>query len=202
MYRTNWNLRLTVLLALLAIFAFSCKKKTLKEDLVDPQIAMDSLAMVAAQDSLAAAKLMQEELLAAEEVARVALEAERIQAENKREQRSRDLAGLETIYFAFDKFNLSEEARNKLNRNTTILSRQEDARIRIEGHCDENGSLSYNLALGDRRAEATRSYLQNLGIDPGRFESISYGKSQPIVQGHDERAWSKNRRCEFKVLNP
>jgi len=72
--------------------------------------------------------------------------------------------------------------------------------IKIEGHCDERGTVEYNLSLGEKRAKATMDYLVGLGIDPGRISIISYGKERPADQGHTEAAWSKNRRCEFRVI--
>ena len=75
-----------------------------------------------------------------------------------------------------------------------------DVRIRIEGHADERGTVEYNLALGERRAEAARAYLIDLGIDPDRMTTISYGEERPAVQGSNEAAWSQNRRDEFIPL--
>ena len=83
-----------------------------------------------------------------------------------------------------------------------MLRTVSDLRVRLEGHCDENGSVAYNLALGDKRANAVKDYMVRLGLDAARFETISYGKANPVDQGHDESAWSKNRRCEFQALNP
>jgi peptidoglycan-associated lipoprotein len=202
MFRESRYLRLVILMALVAAFAFSCKKNIVDENIVDPQVAADSLALVEQQQAEEAAReiVRQEELLAAEEAALAAQEAERLAA-LKIQKLEEDIAALSTIYFAFDRSNLNEDARFSLNQNAAILERQGDLQIRIAGHCDENGSVSYNLALGDRRAIAVRDYLVNLGIDKSRFSTISFGKSQPALAGSNEQAWSKNRRCEFKVTN-
>ena len=72
--------------------------------------------------------------------------------------------------------------------------------LRLEGHADERGTVEYNLALGERRAEAARAYLIDLGIDPDRMTTISYGEERPAVQGANEAAWSQNRRDEFIPL--
>jgi peptidoglycan-associated lipoprotein len=72
-----------------------------------------------------------------------------------------------------------------------------EAEFLLEGHCDERGTREYNLALGDRRANATKDYLASLGVDPAKLKTISYGKERPFVEGHDESAWSKNRRTHF-----
>jgi peptidoglycan-associated lipoprotein len=75
-------------------------------------------------------------------------------------------------------------------------------RVTIEGHCDERGTVEYNLALGQRRADATRSYLVDLGIESSRLSTISYGEERPFEMGHDETAWHENRRAHFRVVNP
>ena len=76
----------------------------------------------------------------------------------------------------------------------------QNVRLRIEGHADQRGSTEYNLALGQRRAEAVRAFLANYGIDPDRFTTVSYGKERPLVEGEDEEAWSRNRRAEFGII--
>lgn len=107
-------------------------------------------------------------------------------------------AALETIYFDFDKSDLRQDSRDVLYKNAEILLKTNpDAKIKIEGHCDERGSAEYNLALGERRAKSTQQYLLTLGVQADRLSIISYGKEKPAVQGSDEAAWSKNRRAEF-----
>ncbi|QWV92841.1 peptidoglycan-associated lipoprotein Pal [Geomonas oryzisoli] len=112
-----------------------------------------------------------------------------------------DLQGqLQKIYFNFDSSDLSEDSRNVLTRNAEYLSKQPSVKIRIEGNCDERGSDDYNMALGERRAKAAKDYLVNLGISSERISTISYGEEKPVDAGHDEAAWSKNRRDEFVVV--
>lgn len=107
-------------------------------------------------------------------------------------------ASLGTVYFDFDKSDLSQDARNILSKNAeTLLKSKSNANVKIEGHCDERGSAEYNLALGERRAKAAQKYLLTLGVQPDRLSIISYGKEKPAVQGNDEAAWAKNRRAEF-----
>lgn len=108
---------------------------------------------------------------------------------------------LETVYFDFDKSDLRKDARDVLSKNAEALLKQiADAKIKIEGHCDERGSDEYNMALGDRRAKSVAKYLTSLGIKADRISTISYGEEKPAVQGHDEAAWSKNRRAEFVIV--
>jgi len=106
---------------------------------------------------------------------------------------------LETIYFDFDKSDLRKDAREVLNKNAGLLKSKGDARIQVEGHCDERGSAEYNLALGERRAKSSMQYLITLGVKADNLSIISYGKEKPAVQGNDEAAWAKNRRAEFVV---
>lgn len=104
-----------------------------------------------------------------------------------------------TIYFDFDKSDLRDDARAALDAKLPILSANPDLTIRISGHTDERGSDEYNMALGQRRAAAAKQYLVDHGIDAGRIATISYGEERPVAQGHDESAWSQNRRDEFEI---
>lgn len=106
---------------------------------------------------------------------------------------------LRTVYFAYDSAELSDETRAALRANAEWLNANRKYRIRVEGHCDERGTVEYNLALGQRRADAARDYLVHLGVDPGRLTTISYGEERPADPGHGEDAWSKNRRAEFVI---
>lgn len=102
------------------------------------------------------------------------------------------------IYFAFDSSSLTPEARQILTRKVDVLRKYPQVKLVIEGHCDERGTAEYNLALGERRAQAAAQYLVNLGVEAGRISTVSYGKERPLDPGHGESAWSKNRRDEFR----
>ncbi|MEJ2470585.1 MAG: peptidoglycan-associated lipoprotein Pal [Desulfuromonadales bacterium] len=110
------------------------------------------------------------------------------------------MAGMKTIYFDFDQFTLSDQARATLADNAEYLKANAGTQVVIEGHCDERGSDEYNLALGESRALAAKSYLVSLGIDPQRLSVISYGEEKPAVLGSTESAWAMNRRAEFKAI--
>ncbi|HKY60023.1 MAG TPA: peptidoglycan-associated lipoprotein Pal [Gemmatimonadota bacterium] len=101
------------------------------------------------------------------------------------------------IFFDFDRSELRPEARTTLQQKSEILRQYPDIRVRIEGHADERGTVEYNLALGERRADSARTYLIDLGIDPDRLTTISYGEERPLAEGHNEAAWQQNRRDEF-----
>lgn len=107
-------------------------------------------------------------------------------------------AAFQTAYFDFDKSDLRQDARDALAKNADIMLKvKTDAKVKIEGHCDERGSSEYNLALGERRAKSALQYLLTLGVPADRLSTVSYGKEKPAVQGSNEEAWAKNRRTEF-----
>lgn len=103
------------------------------------------------------------------------------------------------LFFDFDSAALSEQARATLDQNARLLRDHADVRVSIEGHCDERGTAEYNLALGEKRAQAARDYLVAAGIGASRLDVISYGKERPFESGHDESSWSKNRRAQFTI---
>lgn len=106
---------------------------------------------------------------------------------------------LRTVYFDFDESALRADSRRDLEHNAQTLRANPDATVEIQGNCDERGSAEYNLALGQRRAEAAKQYLQDLGIESGRLQTISFGEERPAVRGGTESAWAKNRRDDFVV---
>jgi peptidoglycan-associated lipoprotein len=103
------------------------------------------------------------------------------------------------VYFDLDKSDLTESSRAALDAKIEILRDKPEIKIRINGHTDDRGSDEYNLALGMRRAAATKEYLITHGIDASRFEVQSFGAEQPAAEGQNEEAWAKNRRCEFEI---
>jgi peptidoglycan-associated lipoprotein len=100
-------------------------------------------------------------------------------------------------FFDYDKYDIRADARDNLARTAEFLRRYPEAKVSIEGHCDERGSLEYNLALGAERAEATKRFLTSLGIDGSRMVTTSYGKERPFCTEHDESCWQQNRRGHF-----
>jgi peptidoglycan-associated lipoprotein len=103
------------------------------------------------------------------------------------------------IHFDFDKYDLRPDARNVLDRKVVFLNQNSSIRSQIEGHCDERGTNEYNLALGERRANAAKQYLTTAGISAGRLSTISYGEERPLDPGHNEAAWARNRRAHFVI---
>lgn len=104
------------------------------------------------------------------------------------------------IYFDFDRAELKPESRDILKTKAAWLKAHPDFSVRIEGHCDERGTNEYNIALGERRANAAWKYLNALGISGDRIDTVSYGEERPADTAHDEAAWRKNRRDQFKLM--
>jgi peptidoglycan-associated lipoprotein len=180
----------TLLLVPLAFAACKKKPKT------SPEPYGSSATGTVVDDSRARA-----DSIRADSIAR----AERDRAE--RDRRTREAAAgvarealTEIVFFEYDSDEITPTAEDKLNTKAIVLRANPGVRIRIEGHADQRGSTEYNLALGQRRAEAVRAYLLNLGIDGGRLSTISYGKERPLVEGEDEDSFARNRRAEFAVI--
>ena len=109
-----------------------------------------------------------------------------------------ELQGNNTVYFAYNSENIQDQYLGVMQAHAQYLKKNPDARVSIEGHTDERGTPEYNIALGERRARSVARYMQNLGVDVNQLSIVSYGEEKPAVDGHNEGAWSKNRRA---VLN-
>jgi peptidoglycan-associated lipoprotein len=105
-----------------------------------------------------------------------------------------------SVYFDYDSSDLSPQTRDTLQAFSTVAQQRPDQNLRVEGNCDERGTTEYNLALGQRRAEAAKNYLLNLGLEPSRITTISYGKERPRAPGHDEESWRENRRDDLRAV--
>jgi peptidoglycan-associated lipoprotein len=106
---------------------------------------------------------------------------------------------LKDAYFAFDSYDLSQEARATLKANAEWLKTNPQAKAQIEGHCDERGTNEYNMALGAKRAQAALDYLSTLGVGADRLSTVSYGEEVPVCNDHAEECWAKNRHDRFVV---
>jgi peptidoglycan-associated lipoprotein len=104
---------------------------------------------------------------------------------------------IKDAFFDYDQYNIRADAQAVLQANARALKERPSVRIRIEGYCDERGSEKYNLALGDMRANAAKDYLVNQGIEPGRIETVSYGKEQTFCEEHTEGCWDQQRRAHI-----
>ena len=109
---------------------------------------------------------------------------------------------LEPIHFAFNEHRITPEARIALQNVAVVMKEHPDWNLVLEGHCDDRGTSEYNVALGESRARAARSYLVSLGVSEERVETVSYGEERPIDRAETEAAWAKNRRAEFHAQGP
>ena len=176
--------------------------------------AMEAARQQAIADSLRAVQAEEEARLAAEEEARrLAEEEARLAAEEEArrlaEEEARlaaeaealhqEMMSLATVYFDYDRSDVREDQRAVLDENVRKLREyQPEDRVVIEGHTDERGTIEYNLALGERRAQAVRTYLVDAGVAEDRIDTVSYGEERQAVMGGDESALAQNRRVELK----
>ena len=107
---------------------------------------------------------------------------------------------LEPIHFDYNKFDLRPGDVEIMKRNLAALQENPGTIVKVEGHCDERGTVEYNLALGEKRAKAAMDFLVKMGVDASRLSIVSYGKERPVDPGHDESAWWKSRRAEFVIV--
>ena len=187
------KLRRAATLALIPLAMGACRKKPA----ANPQPGTDTTAASDARaDSIR---------LAAERGRGEAESAERERMERERREREAALGPVrealtEIVFFEYDSDEIRGEAEAKLRAKAEILRANPSVRLRIEGHADQRGSTEYNLALGQRRAEAVRAWLGAYGIDASRFTTLSYGKERPLDEGPDESALARNRRAEFAIV--
>ncbi len=135
-----------------------------------------------------------------EQQAEPAAEATPAAKEEPQERAAETSAGMQPIYFDFDKSFIRDDARPMMKANAEWLKANPKVKIRIEGNCDERGTKEYNQALGQRRATSAKKYLTDLGISAKRISLISYGKEKPICTEHSEECWQKNRRDDFTAV--
>jgi peptidoglycan-associated lipoprotein len=137
----------------------------------------------------------------AERRAATGADAERARAEAVRAETAAAREILEArIHFDYDRSAIRSDAEQRLMQKVAVMRANPEVRIRIEGHTDERGSIEYNLALGQRRAESARDFLVNFGIAANRIETVSWGEDRPLVRASNEEAWAMNRRGDFRII--
>jgi len=214
---TKNRVLVVLLLLCFGMVAVGCPKKAVKTDEEAIQSREDAAAAAARERAAREAAEREKAEKAAREAAEIkAEEKRRADAEKERREFEKSLAAKQTpgiegkvfestllkdVHFDFDKYDIRPEDAAILKGNAAQLMKNTGVRIQIEGHCDERGTVEYNLALGERRANSVQKYLVSLGVPSGRLSTISYGKEMPLDPGHNEEAWSKNRRAHFVVLS-
>ena len=126
-----------------------------------------------------------------------AVAAPEVKAAESEERATLSEAGLKLIYFDFDKSFIRDDAKPVMQANAEWLKAHPNVKVRIEGNCDERGTIEYNQALGQRRAASAKKYLTDTGVSPSRISLISYGKEKPPCTDHDETCWQKNRKDDL-----
>jgi peptidoglycan-associated lipoprotein len=181
--RSLWVL--SIMLFAFSLLSFSaCRRGIVKDDELDDLATEQEMREEAM-------KRLDEEGITEEE-----LEAARRKVAELSAQEGMNLSN---VYFDFDDFSLDQEAKTALAQNAAWLINNPQREIIIEGHCDERGTDEYNIALGERRANSTKRYLIVLGVNGAQLSTISFGEERPANTGHDESAWSQNRRAEFVI---
>lgn len=107
-------------------------------------------------------------------------------------------SGLNSVYFDYDQDFIRSDAASTLQGNASYLKANSGNNVTIEGHCDERGTNEYNLALGQRRAQSSKNYLTNLGINSSRMTTVSFGEEKPVCYDSNESCWQRNRRADFR----
>ena len=195
MKRTSFILPFTVFCFLALLFVNGCAKKTVvKEAAVSSEAPAAVESKPKQTPDKAVAKDDAEAKMRAEKEAAAKAQAAK---EAAAAASSKNLYEMTDIYFDFDKYNLSTAARETLKKHAEWLNKNQKVKIVIEGHCDERGTAEYNLALGERRASEAKKYMTELGVMEKRVNTVSYGKERPLDPGHNETAWTKNRRDRF-----
>lgn len=192
-------LRITVIVFLSMILLAGCGRKA---GSVAPEPPDDMAASSEEADAEAGMPDRSEADILAERALVAERQAQQAEAMHQAEMAEMARAAFvnEDVHFAFDSFLLDPEAERILGEKAAWLQDNANVGVQIEGHCDERGTSDYNLALGERRANAVQQYLTVLGVDSGRLSTISYGEEQPLDPGHDETAWSRNRRAHFVII--
>lgn len=163
------------------LLTVSCSKKNKQPVAVEKKDDAAEKAELARQKKLEEERLMQERLAA------------------EKMQQEREMFENTYVFFAYDSAVLDDMAQNILKEKADWLANNPDNNVLIEGHCDERGTVEYNLALGDRRAESAKRFLISLGVDASRLTTVSFGEERPLESGNDEAAWAKNRRDQFVI---
>jgi peptidoglycan-associated lipoprotein len=207
--KLRWiGLAAMVLFLSVALLAGCAKKATVKEGAMVAQQqkptenapAKEAPAKAVTDDKEARERALREQALR-EQQAKEAAERAKREAAEKEAAILKELQ-IPDIHFDFDKYNLKPEAAKILKAGAPAYLKYTKYNLNIEGNCDERGTVEYNMALGQRRADEAAKYLIDLGIEKERIKTISYGKERPLDPGHNEAAWAKNRRDHFVVIQP
>ena len=176
-------------------YSVSQPKEVETQPALKPEVKVETLSPEKPEDLAKKAQIQEENLR--EEARQKALREEAARREAALRKTELKKLKLESIHFDFDQWMLRDDQKEVMAQDAEWLKANPQVKIRVEGNCDERGTAEYNLALGQKRAEAARGFLKGLGISESRMQTISYGEERPLDPGHDEAAWAKNRRVDF-----
>jgi len=182
MNKTIWKYLLIAVMVPALLCTVSCSKKSVKADTAAPSVSSDAADREA--------KRLAEEQRLRDEAKKGTLSAT---------EQAKYRFITDDAYFDFDSSALTTEAQSVLKQKSQWLMSNSAAQATVEGHCDERGTNAYNLALGERRANAAKEYLVGLGVPGDKIQTVSYGKSRPLCTQHDDACWDQNRRDEFTL---
>jgi peptidoglycan-associated lipoprotein len=182
---TKKSLIITIFILCFGLIMIGCPKKTVMKE--EPSVKKEEAAKAEAEVAKEKATKEQfEKTLVAEKTPGI-------------EGQVFESSLLKDIHFDFDRYDIRPADAAILKENAALLNKFTNVKIQIEGHCDERGTVEYNLALGERRATSAKNYLVSLGVASVRISTISYGEEKPLDPGHNEEAWTKNRRAHTLV---
>lgn len=206
------NAQLPILCAVFALTLAACAPKSaiVKEEI------KSSVAEQKTTPATQATVVVPEEKVTSEKIAPEKITSSELTAGAKKEssakyaslapgdeltQKAVEAGKLYTVYFDYNKYTIRDNDKDYLSKDASWLKLNAQVKVKIEGHADERGDAEYNLALGEKRAQTVKKHLEVMGINSSRLSTVSYGKEKPVDNGHNEDAWSKNRRAEFSIEN-
>lgn len=188
-----------------------CAKKTIRSDAagyapsrvepgpaeVRPEATAPDKTAALEKEKRLAEESLREESLKEKALREKALQEEAARREAAAREAASKSASLEPVFFDFDQWSVREDQKEVMAKNSQWLKSNPNVKVRLEGHCDERGTAEYNLALGQKRAEGVKSFLEGMGISSQRMATVSYGEERPLDPAHNEAAWTKNRRVDI-----
>lgn len=197
------QLSMVILITIGLLITGACSKKKIRTDHPSVQRSGDQAATDAGKSGAEQGGIDQEALGSGSDVSEKGLSEDKSRAlgaeETSAARTARERFENDDVYFEYDSSALLSEAQSILMEKSEWLRNNPQASIVIEGHTDERGTIEYNLALGDRRAESVRSFIMELGVDISRIRTVSYGEERPVDPSSDESAWARNRRAHFFI---
>jgi peptidoglycan-associated lipoprotein len=184
-----------IIVAVLMLVCYGCASKPAQT--AQKPLTAEEQARLAQEEALK--RKEREARISEEDLAKTRADRERLEREKATSQEKKFAIPVSDIYFEYDSHSVQPEDMAKIKEMSEWLKLNGTVRIIVEGHCDERGTVEYNLALGQKRAEVVKSHLTKLGIDEKRVRAISFGKEMPADPGHTEDAWAKNRRVHFAL---